>query len=455
MRIAMVGTGYVGLVTGACLSEFGNMVTCVDRDQAKIDSLQQGIMTIYEPGLETMVMDNVEQGRLTFTSDLERALRDVDVVFICVGTPSRRGDGFADLSFVFSAAEEIGKYLEKYTVIVLKSTVPIGTAEKVAATIRRVNPRVDFDIVSNPEFLSEGSAIDDFMRPDRVVIGAKSTKATEMMRRLYRPLFLNETPYLETTLQSAELIKYASNAYLATRVAFINEMADLCEKLGGNIQDVSRGMGMDRRIGTKYLQAGPGYGGSSFPKDNRAFIESAQQVGVDLRIVEATVASNDDRKMRMADKIIEACGGTVRGQTIAVLGLTFKPNTDDMREAPSLDIVPALQSQGAFVKAFDPKSSYEAKDLFTDIIWAGDAYEAMMGADCVVIITEWNEFRALDLKHMYEIMGKPVVVDLRNIYRPEEMRQAGFSYYSVGREYSPTGASAKVIQGNFAHAARR
>ena len=334
MRITMIGTGYVGLVSGACFSEFGHIVTCVDKDQAKIDTLKKGIMPIYEPGLDSLVMNNVEQGRLKFSTDLQSSLQDVDVVYIAVGTPSRRGDGFADLSYVFAAVEEVAKHLEKYTVIALKSTVPIGTAEKVAATIRRVNPRIDFDVVANPEFLREGSALDDFMRPDRVVIGSETTKAADIMRQLYRPLFLNETPLLETTLQTAEMIKYASNAFLAVKISFINEIADLCEKTGANVQEVAKGMGLDRRINPKFLNAGPGYGGSCFPKDTRALLHCAEQVGVNLRIVEATIATNDDRKLRMADKIIEACGGIVQGKTIAVLGLSFKPNTDDMREAP-------------------------------------------------------------------------------------------------------------------------
>lgn len=433
MRITMVGTGYVGLVSGAFFSEFGHIVTCVDKDQTKIDSLKKGVMPVYEPGLDSLVMNNVEQGRLKFSTDLQASLQDADVVYIAVGTPSRRGDGFADLSYVFAAVEEVAKHLEKYTVIALKSTVPIGTAEKVAATIRRVNPRIDFDVVANPEFLREGSALEDFMHPDRVVIGSETTKAADIIRQLYSPLFLNKTPLVETTLQTAEMIKYASNAFLAVKISFINEIADLCEKTGVNVQEVAKGMGLDRRINPKFLNAGPGYGGSCFPKDTRALLHCAEQVGVNLRIVEATIATNEDRKLRMADKIIEACGGIVQGKIIAVLGLSFKPNTNDLREAPSLDIIPALQSQGATIQAFDPQVACEAKDLFKDIVWANDAYEAMKDADCVVILTEWNEFCALDLKRMFDLVKTPLVVDLRNIYKPAEMRQAGFNYHSIGR----------------------
>lgn len=434
MRIAMIGSGYVGLVSGACFSEFGHKVVCVDKDQDKIDLLRSSKIPIYEPGLENLVLNNISQGRLKFTTDLKSSLSNVDVVAIAVGTPSRRGDGFADLSYVFSAVEEIARELDQYTVIAIKSTVPVGTAEKVAATIRRVNPRIDFDIVSNPEFLREGSAIEDFMHPDRVVIGCDTRRGADIMRQLYRPLYLNETPIMETTPRTAELIKYAANAFLATKITFINEIADLCEKNSANVQDVAKAIGVDRRIGSKFLNAGPGYGGSCFPKDTRALLQSAEQSGVFLRIVEAVVASNDDRKLRMADKVIEACRGIVQGKTIAVLGLTFKPNTDDMREAPSLDIIPALQAQGAIIQAYDPQGMDEAKKVLENVKWSADSYEAMHSADCVVIITEWNEFRALDLVRMRGLMKEPLVVDLRNIYKPQEMEEAGFNYYSIGRE---------------------
>lgn len=430
----MIGTGYVGLVSGVCFAEFGHTVTCVDKDQTKIDSLKQGVVTIYEPGLDRMVMNNMDHGRLQFTCDLASSLKGVNVVFIAVGTPNRSSDGNIDLSYVFSAVEEVAKHLEGYTVIVLKSTVPVGTSEQVAATIRRVNPRVDFDIVSNPEFLREGSAIIDFMRPDRVVIGTKTAKAAEIMRNIYGPLLLNETPLLQTTPATAELIKYAANAFLATKITFINEMADLCEKTGANVQEVAKGMGMDTRINPKFLNAGPGYGGSCFPKDTRALWDLAREAGVALPIVAATIASNDERKVRMAQKVVDACGGSVAGKTVAVLGLAFKPNTDDMREAPSLDIIPRLQAQGAMVRAFDPKAMDVARTLFSGLHMAHDSYEAVTGADCVVVMTEWNEFQVLDLKRIHELMNTPVILDLRNIYKRDDMRDAGFDYHSIGRE---------------------
>lgn len=434
MRIAMIGTGYVGLVSGACFAEFGNDVTCVDKDTNKIDTLLQGKVPIYEPGLDKLISTNVEQGRLKFTTDLKEGIKGADIVYIAVGTPSRQGDGYADLSYIFAAAEEVAELLERYTVVVMKSTVPVGTGEKVAATIRRINPNVEFDVVSNPEFLREGSAINEFMNPERVVIGTDSKRAADMMQQLYHPLALNNVPILMTPIQSAELIKYASNAFLATKVSFINEIADFCEKTGADIQEVAQGMGLDQRINGKFLHAGPGFGGSCFPKDTRALLHSAEQAGTLLRIVDAVVASNEDRKLRMADKIIAACGGDVRGKIIAVLGVTFKPNTDDMREAPSLDIVPALQQQGAIIQAYDPQAASEGAHLLKDVNWANDAYEAIQGANCLVVLTEWNEFQALDLHRVHELMSAPLIVDLRNIYKVNKIIEAGFDYHSVGRK---------------------
>ena len=431
MRIAMIGTGYVGLVSGACFSEFGHHVACVDNDAAKIEALTQGRIPIFEPGLEEVVTDNVKAGRLSFTGDLKGSVREADAVFIAVGTPSRRGDGHADLTYVFKAAEEIAGALKGYTVVVTKSTVPVGTGRKVEETILRLRPDAEVDVASNPEFLREGSAIEDFRRPDRVVCGVTSERAREVLRELYRPLFLNETPMIFTSRETSELIKYAANAFLATKITFINEIADICEAVGANVQEVARGIGLDGRIGGKFLHAGPGYGGSCFPKDTLALLKTAQDAGTPTRIVEAVASVNDARKSRMADKIEKAFGG-VKGKTIAVLGLAFKPNTDDMRDAPSLVIVPALVARGAKVRAYDPESMKEAKK-FLDVAMCKDAYEALKGADGVVILTEWNEFRALDLGRMKELLKRPLMVDLRNIYRPEEMERAGFSYVSVGR----------------------
>ena len=437
MRVAMIGTGYVGLVSGTCFSEFGVEVVCVDRDAAKIDILRQGKMPIYEPGLEDLVASNTESGRLSFTTDLTGAIEDADAVFIAVGTPSRRGDGHADLSYVYAAAEEIAGALNGYTVIVTKSTVPVGTGREVERIIREVRPDADFDVVSNPEFLREGSAIEDFMRPDRIVIGTQSERAREVMRHLYRPLYLNETPMLFTTRPTAELIKYAANTFLATKITFINEMADLCELLDADVQDVAKGIGLDGRIGAKFLHAGPGYGGSCFPKDTLALVRTAEQAGHPLKIIETVVAINDARKKRMAGKIIEACDGSVDGKTVAVLGLTFKPNTDDMRDAPSLDVVAALQESGATVRAYDPEGMEEAKTLMNGVEWCDNAYEAMTDADAVAIVTEWNEFRALDLGRAKSLLKAPVLVDLRNIYEPDEMAEAGFQYVCVGRATLP------------------
>jgi UDPglucose 6-dehydrogenase len=437
MRIAMVGAGYVGLVSGACFSEFGVEVVCVDKDAGKIARLQRGEMPIYEPGLDALVDSNVKDGRLAFTSDLPGAVGGADAVFIAVGTPSRRGDGHADLTYVYDAAREIAAALDGYTVVVTKSTVPVGTGREVRHIIRQVRPDAKFDVVANPEFLREGSAINDFMRPDRVIIGADSDRAREVMQRIYRPLYLIETPILFTSPETAELIKYAANGFLAMKVSFINEIADLCERLGTDVHDVARGIGLDGRIGRKFLHPGPGYGGSCFPKDTAALVRIAQEVDAPLRLVEAVIAVNAVRKARMAEKLMAACGGSVAGKTVAVLGLTFKPNTDDMRESPSLDIVRELLEAGAAVRAFDPEGMDEAKRLLQGVVWCAGAYEAIAGADALAIVTEWNEFRALDLVRVKSLLRDPVVVDYRNIYNPEEMAAAGFRYSCVGR---PRGA---------------
>jgi UDPglucose 6-dehydrogenase len=444
MRIAMIGTGYVGLVSGACFSEFGVHVCCVDKDADKIERLKRGEIPIYEPGLDDLVARNVAAGRLSFTLDLKEAMRGVDAVFIAVGTPSRRGDGHADLSYVYAAAEEIAHNLDHYTVVVTKSTVPVGTGREVEAIIRRARPDAEFDVASNPEFLREGSAIGDFMRPDRVVIGTGSDRAAEVMRKLYRPLYLIETPVVVTSLETAELTKYAANTFLAAKITFINEIADLCEKVGANVHDVARGIGLDGRIGRKFLHPGPGYGGSCFPKDTLALVRTAQQVGSPLRIIETVVDINDKRKKRMAERIIEACGGSVDGKIVAVLGVTFKPNTDDMRDSPSLDIVPALQAAGATVRAFDPAGMHEAGKLLPGVEWCDDVYGPLQGADCVAILTEWNEFRALDLGRVKRLLKRPVMVDLRNIYNPEDMARAGFAYTSIGRVSVPVKALAET-----------
>ncbi len=433
MRIAMIGTGYVGLVSGACFSEFGLDVVCVDKDEGKIQRLLQGEIPIYEPGLDALVESNRKAGRLSFTTELAPAVAKADAVFIAVGTPSRRGDGHADLSYVHAAAKEIAQALEQYTVVITKSTVPVGTGREVARIIRETRPDAEFDVVSNPEFLREGAAISDFMRPDRVVIGASSERARELMRALYRPLFLIETPMVFTSVETSELIKYAANTFLATKITFINEVADLCEKLGCDVHDVARGIGLDGRIGRKFLHPGPGYGGSCFPKDTLALVRTAQEAKAPLRIIETVVDINDQRKKRMAQKIIDAVGGSVTGKTIAVLGLTFKPNTDDMRDSPSLDIVPALQKAGATVRAFDPEGMDEARKMLDDVVWCDTAYECMGGADALAIVTEWNEFRALDLGRVKKLMRQPVLVDLRNIYEAETMAAAGFTYVCVGR----------------------
>ena len=440
MRIAMIGSGYVGLVSGACFSEFGTEVVCVDNDRDKIARLQQGEIPIYEPGLEDLVARNSAAGRLTFSDDLAAAVEEADAVFLAVGTPARRGDGQADLSYVEAAVRQIAKALKRYSVIITKSTVPVGSGRRIAALLAEERPDLtageDYDVASNPEFLREGSAIEDFMRPDRVVIGCESERAADVLRSLYRPLFLNETPILFADLETAELIKYAANAFLATKITFINEMADICEKLGGNVQQVARGIGLDGRIGGKFLHAGPGYGGSCFPKDTLALVTSARQAGTPTQIVEAVVAVNEQRKHAMADKIIAHCGGSVADKTVAVLGLTFKPNTDDMREAPALVIVPRLQEAGATLRVHDPVGMQEAKKLLHDLEWLEDPYDAIAGADCLVIVTEWNEFRNLDLDRIRELMRKPAMVDLRNIYRPDDMAARGFHYTSIGRPYN-------------------
>ena len=433
MKIAMIGTGYVGLVSGACFAEFGPDVTCVDVDAAKIERLLNGEIPIYEPGLQALVAKGVQSGRLSFTTDLARAVSEADAVFIAVGTPSRRGDGHADLRYVEAAAIEVAKSLKGYTVVVTKSTVPVGTGRRVAELIRGANPTAEFDVASNPEFLREGSAIGDFMRPDRVVIGAETDRARAVMQALYRPLDLMETPVVMTTLETAELTKYAANAFLATKITFINEMADLCEKVGANVQDVARGMGLDGRIGKKFLHAGPGYGGSCFPKDTIALVRTAQEYGSPARLVETVVQVNDTRKGAMASRVIAACGGSVRGKTVGVLGVAFKPNTDDMRDAPSMAIVPALQDAGATVRAYDPAAMHEAGPLLPGVQWCTDAYDAAVGADVLVIITEWNEFRALDLDRVGASMTQKVLVDLRNVYRAEDVRAQGFRYTSIGR----------------------
>ena len=433
MKIAMIGTGYVGLVSGACFAEFGPNVVCVDLDASKVERLRRGEIPIFEPGLDDLVAKGLKSGRLSFTTDLAAAVADADAVFIAVGTPSRRGDGHADLRYVEAAVADVARAMTAYTVVVTKSTVPVGTGRRVAEIIKATNPAADFDVASNPEFLREGSAIGDFMRPDRVVIGAETERAREVMQALYRPLYLMETPVVMTTLETAELTKYAANAFLATKITFINEIADLCEKVGANVQDVARGMGLDGRIGKKFLHAGPGYGGSCFPKDTIALVRTAQEYGSPARLVETVVQVNDTRKGAMASRVMQACGGSVRGKVVAVLGVAFKPNTDDMREAPSLAIVPALQDAGATIRAYDPAAMHEAQPLLPDVQWCSDAYDAAKGADVLVLITEWNEFRALDFEQLGALMRTQVLVDLRNVYRPDDVRAAGFHYSSIGR----------------------
>ena len=433
MRVTMIGAGYVGLVSGACFADFGHTVICVDKDAGKIDRLKGGVMPIFEPGLAELVSSNVKEGRLSFTLDAPDAIRNADAVFIAVGTPSRRGDGHADLSYVYAAAKEIAEHMDGFTVVVTKSTVPVGTGDEVEEIIRKTNPNAKFAVVSNPEFLREGAAIGDFKRPDRVVVGTDSEEAREVMRELYRPLFLNETPLVYTSRRTSELIKYAANAFLAVKITFINEMADLCEKVGANVQDVSKGIGLDNRIGKKFLHAGPGYGGSCFPKDTLALTKTANDHGSPVRIVDTVVEVNDARKKAMADRVIKAMGGSVNGKTIGVLGLAFKPNTDDMRDAPSLDIIPALQAAGARVKAYDPESMHEAGKMLTEVDFCDGPYHAIDGADAMVLITEWDQFRAMDFDRVKKLLKTPTVVDLRNVYQPSDMAKRGFNYVSVGR----------------------
>lgn len=432
MRVTMIGSGYVGLVSGACFADFGHVVTCVDTDASKIEALNRGEIPIFEPGLDDLVAKNVREGRLSFTTEFAGAVAQADAIFIAVGTPARRGDGHADLSYVYQAARDVVAELDGFTVVVTKSTVPVGTGDEVERIMRETRPEADFAVVSNPEFLREGAAISDFKRPDRIVIGTEDARARTVMEDLYRPLYLNAAPLLFTSRRTSELIKYAANAFLATKITFINEMADLCEAVGANVQEVARGIGLDNRIGSKFLHAGPGYGGSCFPKDTLALMKTAQDLTAPLRIVETVVAVNDQRKRAMARKVIAACGGSVRGKRIAVLGLAFKPNTDDMREAPSLAIITALQDAGAEIVAYDPESMGPAQALLPTIKYAADAYSCLEGADALVIVTEWDAFRALDLARVKTAMRAPVVVDLRNIYRSEDMRRRGFHYSNVG-----------------------
>jgi len=440
LRIAIIGTGYVGLVTGACLADFGHVVTCVDKDPVKIEALLAGRMPIYEPGLEDLVARNVREARLSFTAELAPAVREADAVFVAVGTPSRRGDGHADLSYVYGAAREIAVAVAGFTVVVTKSTVPVGTGDEVERIIRETRPDADIAVVSNPEFLREGAAIEDFKRPDRIVIGIEDERARAVMAEVYRPLYLNQGPLLFTQRRTSELIKYAANAFLATKITFINEMADLCEKVGANVQDVAHGIGLDKRIGSKFLHAGPGFGGSCFPKDTLALMRTGQGHGVPLRLVEAVVGVNDARKTAMARKIVSAFDGDVSGRTIALLGLTFKPNTDDMRESPSIPIVYALLDKGARIRAYDPQGMDEARKVLGEVDYRSSAYDCIDGADAAVIVTEWDEFRALDLDRVKRLLAEPRIIDLRNIYRPEEMARRGFRYESVGRRAVNAGA---------------
>jgi UDPglucose 6-dehydrogenase len=438
MRVAMIGTGYVGLVSGACFADFGHRVTCVDKDVLKIEALKRSEVPIYEPGLQDLVRSNVQEGRLSFATTLEEAVRAADAVFIAVGTPSRRGDGHADLSYVYDAAREIAEALDGFTVIITKSTVPVGTSDEVELLIYEARPGADVVVVSNPEFLREGAAIHDFKHPDRIVVGTDDERAKKVVDEIYRPLSLNQAPILYTSRRTAELIKYAANAFLATKITFINEIADLCEKVGADVQDVARGIGLDNRIGAKFLHPGPGFGGSCFPKDVRALIKTAQDHETPLRILEAVAAVNDTRKRAMARKVSAMFSGMLRGKTVAVLGLTFKPNTDDMREAPSLALITALQDMGARVRAFDPAGMRQAQGLLNNVSFCESAYDCAEGADALIIATEWEQFRALDLERLRDRMACPIVVDLRNVYRPDEMRRHGFAYACVGRTLAPS-----------------
>jgi len=434
MRIAVIGTGYVGLVSGVCFSDFGHEVICVDKDPAKIDMLNRGEVPIYEPGLDVLMAKNVEAGRLSFTEDLPAAMKGAQAIFIAVGTPTRRGDGHADLTYVMAAAEEIAQNMTDYAVIVTKSTVPVGANRQVKQVVRKANPDADFDVASNPEFLREGAAIDDFMRPDRVVVGVQNDRAAEVMNEVYRPLFLRDFPVVITDLESAEMIKYAANAFLATKITFINEIAQLCEKTGADIKQVSKGMGLDGRIGNKFLHAGPGYGGSCFPKDTKALARIGQEHAVPMQITETVIKVNEEIKRRMIDKVVDLCDGTLNGKVIAVLGVTFKPNTDDMRDAPALTIVPALVGGGAKVRVCDPQGQHEGEALLPGVHWVEDPYKAAQNADVLVLLTEWNEFRALDLKRMAKRMTNARMADLRNIYSAKDAKRAGFeNYIAIGR----------------------
>lgn len=434
MKIVVIGSGYVGLVSGTCFSQFGHFVTCVDKDEKKIENLKKGIIPIYEPGLDDMVLENVKDGRLTFTTDIKECLGEADAVFIAVGTPtSRRGDGYADLTYVYESAKEFAPYLKDYTVIVDKSTVPVGTAKEVKRVIKETNPEADFDMASNPEFLREGSAIGDFMKPDRVVVGVENKKSEEVMREIYKPLYLTETPIVFTNLETAELIKYASNGFLATKISFINEIANLCEKIGANVVDLSKGMGLDGRIGKKFLHSGPGYGGSCFPKDTLALCRIAQEHGSPVRIIETVIEVNAAQKARMVGKIRKALGGSEAGKKIAVLGLTFKPETDDMRDAPALTILPALREKGAEIIVTDPHGMEESKKYMPELTYVQDPYEAIKDADCLVLMTEWNEYRSLDFEKIKNSMKGRIFVDLRNVYEPKKIREEGFEYFGVGR----------------------
>jgi UDPglucose 6-dehydrogenase len=438
MRIVMIGSGYVGLVSGACLADFGHHVTCVDKSAAKIDALDAGQVPIFEPGLDTIIDHNRTAGRLDFSKELATSVADADVVFIAVGTPSRRGDGHADLSYVYAAAREIAAAVSGFTVVVTKSTVPVGTGDEIERIFREEFPEKDISVVSNPEFLREGAAITDFKRPDRIVIGTEEPRAVEIMREVYRPLYLNEAPLYFCERRTSELIKYAANAFLAMKITFINEIADLCEQLGADVQKVAKGIGMDKRIGDKFLHAGPGYGGSCFPKDTLALVKTAQDHDSPVRLIETTVAINDNRKRAMGRKVIAACDGNVRGKKIAILGLTFKPNTDDMRDAPSITIIQALLDGGANVHAYDPEGMEMAKAVIGPITYGSDPYEIADGADAIVIVTEWDEFRALDLKRMKSLLKTPTIVDLRNIYPVAEVSKHGFRYFAIGKKNEKT-----------------
>ena len=437
MHIVMVGSGYVGLVSGACFADFGHDVICVDKAVEKIEALKKGIIPIFEPGLDALVETNVKAGRLSFTTDLTEAVEEADVVFIAVGTPSRRGDGHADLGYVYAASREIAAAIKGFTVIVTKSTVPVGTGDEVERIIKETNPEADFAVVSNPEFLREGAAIEDFKRPDRIVVGLSDERARSVMTEVYRPLYLNQSPLLFTSRRTSELIKYAANGFLAMKITFINEMADLCERVGADVQDVSRGIGLDGRIGAKFLHAGPGYGGSCFPKDTLALAKTAQDYDAPVRLIETTIAVNDNRKRAMGRKVIAAVGGDVRGKKVAVLGLTFKPNTDDMRDSPAIAVVQTLQDAGAIVSGYDPEGMDNAKQMM-QIDFASGPYQAAEGADVAVLVTEWNEFRALDLERLKSVMKSPVLVDLRNVYRAKEVETFGFGYHGIGKQAAPT-----------------